>query len=232
MARRSIGENAMALAYGFAKAKVTGDPWLKGTTVHRERQYHVHANLDVGGEAWDVAVNVGTDDSDDLLQYKLVFDYHHPLTGQLAEATAGRTDLTGQSTLPALDFLRSDVLAETGIWRPSDIMDGSEEVEPVKSMMRLLRDARRNRLNVYIFGRFYTEGNGLHDVHMNQGSTTERFLHRPNDDSNDHNDVWQDGAMLIDLGAERWAGYFTAFQNQLVPTDDLGNPVAGAKPIA
>jgi len=221
----------MTLAYGFAKAKVTGEPSLKGSRTRQETQYHVHTDLDVGGATWDVAVNVGTDDSDDLLQYKLVFDFHHAVTGQLAAASAGRNDLTGQDALPALDFLRSDVLAETGMWRPSDIMDGSEEVEPVKSVIRLLRRARQDGLPIYVFGRFYKEGDGVHDVHMNQGST-KRFLHRPNNDSNDHNDVWQDGALLVDLGDGRWARYFAAFQNQLVPTDDLGNPVADAKPIA
>jgi len=33
-----------------------------------------------------------------------------------------------------------------------------------------------------------SKGNGIHDVHLNQGST-KSFIHRPGDDSNDHNDI-------------------------------------------
>ena len=65
---------------------------------------------------------------------------------------------------------------------------------------------------------------------MNQGST-KGFLHRPGDDGNDHNDVWQDGALFVRLGEGAWAAYFSAFTQQLVPTDDLGNPVPEASPI-
>jgi uncharacterized protein YukJ len=65
---------------------------------------------------------------------------------------------------------------------------------------------------------------------MNQGSAG-RFVHRDGDDSNDHNDVWQDGAMFVDVGEPEWAAYFAAFNQQLVPTDDLGNPQPGAETI-
>ncbi|MGL1143196.1 DUF2278 family protein, partial [Vibrio parahaemolyticus] len=70
----------------------------------------------------------------------------------------------------------------------------------------------------------------LHDVHLNQGSS-KGFIHRPGDDSNDHNDIWQDGAVMVDLGEPEWAAYFSAFTQQLVPTDDLGNPQPDATTI-
>ena len=97
-------------------------------------------------------------------------------------------------------------------------------------MKRLLSRAHQNNLDVYIFGRFYSQGGGLHDVHLNQGST-KGFMHRPDDDSNDHNDIWQDGAVLVDVGEPEWAAYFSAFNQQLVPTDDLGNPLPGGTTI-
>jgi len=138
--------------------------------------------------------------------------------------------LTGQAALPALDFLRSDLLANTGKWRDSDVMDGSDTAEPAGSLKRLLSKAHQQNLDVYIFGRFYSEGDGLHDVHLNQGST-QSFIHRPGNDSNDHNDVWQDGAVLVDVASPEWAAYFSAFNQQLVPTDDLGNPLPGGATI-
>jgi uncharacterized protein YukJ len=138
--------------------------------------------------------------------------------------------LTGASELPALDFLRSDLLANTGDWRDSDVMDGSDVPEPAASLKRLLIKANLTNSYVYVFGRFYTEGDGIHDTHMNQGST-KSFIHRPGDDSNDHNDIWQDGAVMVDLGEPEWAAYFAAFNQQLVPTDDLGNPKPGGATI-
>jgi hypothetical protein len=99
--------------------------------------------------------------------------------------------------LPALDFLRSDALAETGAWRVSDVMDGEADREPFRSVARQLQKAREAKADVYVFGRTYEGGDlGIHNVHMNQGSTSAAFLNNGTD-NNDHNDVWQDGAVLI-----------------------------------
>ncbi len=226
----------MSHTYGFVKCKVVSAPALKASRQPHEIQYHLHSQLrldaaDGTSELWDSAVNVGTNDADDLLQYKLVFDYGNPLLAVLKAAPAGFTDLTGTAVLPALDFLRSDVLNGTGAWRPSDVMDGSEAPEPVASLLRMLERARANDADVYIFGRTYTGGDlGVHDVHMNQGSQG-RFLNHGTD-ANDHNDIWQDGAVLVDFGESEFAAYFTAFTQQLVPTDALGNPTGEAHPIA
>lgn len=65
---------------------------------------------------------------------------------------------------------------------------------------------------------------------MNQGSSGG-FINNGHDDHNDHNDVWQDGAVLVDLGEPEWAGYFTAFTQQKVPTDGRGNPASGSHGI-
>jgi uncharacterized protein YukJ len=220
----------MALPYGFVKAKIVSEPKLKSSRHHNEIQYHLHVSMLVDGDKWDVAVNVGTNDADDLLKYKLIFDFRHPIIQTLAAAEAGSQDLTGQSALPALDFLRSDLLANTGKWRDSDVMDGSDAVEPVATLGRLLSKAHRESLDAYVFGRFFKEGDGIHDVHLNQGSKSG-FIHRPGDDSNDHNDVWQDGAVMINVGEPEWAAYFSAFNQQFVPTDELGNPLPGSATI-
>lgn len=222
----------MTLVYGFVKTRLTSEPRMKPSHRGHETQFHLHCNLDVGGAQWDVAINVGTNDSDDLLKYKLIFDFRHPLIQTLAAAEAGAHELTGQKALPALDLLRRpDLLDNTGKWRDSDVMDGSDDAEPAATLKRLLSRAHQENRDVYIFGRFFDQGDGLHDVHLNQGST-KGFIHRPGDDSNDHNDVWQDGAVLVDLGEPEWAAYVSAFTQQLVPTDDLGNPLPGATTIS
>ena len=221
----------MALNYGFVKCKVISKPVLKSSRHKREIQYHLHATLQVGADHWDTAVNVGTNDADDLLRYKMVFDYHNPILDSLKAADAGFSDLTGVGDLPAFDFLRSHVLDETGPWRDSDVMDGSADAEPVASLKKLLNRAHSEHADVYIFGRTYTGGDlGIHDVHMNQGSSGG-FVNNGVDDHNDHNDLWQDGAVIVDFGQPECAAYFTAFTKQTVPTDDLGNPSPGSHEI-
>lgn len=225
----------MSLTYGCLKAQIVSDPTLQASRHKNEKQYHLHATLQfttADGETarWDSAINVGTNDADDLLQYKLVYDYSHPLVDQVKASAAGFTDLTGKEALPALDYLRSDMLANTGPWRDSDVMDGSDQVEPVASLLRLLRKAMSTHATVYIFGRKYVDGDGIHDVHMNQGSTGS-FLNNGVDDHNDHNDIWQDGAVVVDLGEPQMAAYFPAFTQQMVPTDSLGNPETNSHPL-
>ena len=77
--------------YGYVKCKVAGNVHLQKKRLPAEVQYHLHADLTVAGESktWDTAVNVGTSDSDDLLNYRLVPDFHHPLITTL-EGGPGR----------------------------------------------------------------------------------------------------------------------------------------------
>jgi hypothetical protein len=57
----------VTLAYGYVKAKLVSEPTLKPKRHKSEIQYHLHVGLNVAGDRWDVAVNVGTNDADDLL---------------------------------------------------------------------------------------------------------------------------------------------------------------------
>jgi hypothetical protein len=153
------------------------------------------------------------------------------IQNELQFKSPGFTDLTEKEALPALDFRRSHILDDTGPWRDSDVMDGSEEPEPVASLKRLLSKAHSSGAGLYILGRTYTDGSpGIHDVHMNQGSSGS-FVNNGRDDHNDHNDIWQDGAVVVDLGQPECAAYFTAFTQQVVPTDNLGNPEPGSHQI-
>src|SRR5215475_13074818 len=94
-------QNDMALKYGFLKCKIVSDTRLKSTKRRNEIQYHLHADCSVasqnGDEIWDAAINVGTDDADDLLRYRLAFNYSHAILSDLRNAPAGLTDLTGTS---------------------------------------------------------------------------------------------------------------------------------------
>src|SRR3954468_20850447 len=67
-----------------------------------------------------------------------------------------------------------------------------------------------------VFG--FRPGNGVHDVHMNQGNSGS-FVR---DDG-----VWQDGGLLFRFG-EQWSAVFLAFQSQSWHTDDgTGHTIPG-----
>ena len=224
----------MTLPSGFVKAKLSSLPRLTSKPVHNggheELQYHLHVGLDVNGQSWDTAVNVGSDNASDLLKYKIVEGFQNPVAAAL-RAAQGAVDLTGKAAFPALDFLRSSILEGTGAWLDSDVLDGAaENKQPPAKLSALLSKAFHGKNDVYVFGRFYSEGNGIHDVHMNQGSRG-RYIHRAGTDGNDHNDIWQDGALTIDFAGGGWVAYFSAFTGQTVPTDDLGNPFPGGHSI-
>jgi uncharacterized protein YukJ len=217
------------LPYGFLKGQVSAGPHLQWKKQHNhEIQYHLHFSILVDGNPWEVAVNVGTNDDDDLLMYKLVFDFHHPLTQTLAAAASGQNVLTGQSASPGLDFVRDPgIFQETSDWTHSEKMDGSDAVQPVASMKRLLSQAFASGWTVYVFGRFFDDGDGVHDVHMNQGSSGEHFFNdgaEPRPPHWDGNDVWQDGALFVDRGEQGFAAYFARFTKQSTDTDQRGNP--------
>ena len=87
----------MALAYGFVKARIVSPPLLKATRRQHETQYHEHFGVRVNGAHWDTAINVGTNDSDDLLKYRLIFDFQHDLRDKLRAMAPGFHDLTGST---------------------------------------------------------------------------------------------------------------------------------------
>jgi len=91
-------ESSMTLRYGFYKAKLNGAPRMQkmSITQQHETQYHMHISLSApGDQPWDCAINVGPDDQDDLLRYRMVTDFVHPICALLQDAAEGYNDQTG-----------------------------------------------------------------------------------------------------------------------------------------
>jgi uncharacterized protein YukJ len=74
----------------------------------------------------------------------------------------------------------------------------------------------RNRADQYFR---FKPGNGIHDIHMNQGSSGKYKK---------DNGVFQDGAIYIEYPDDKWRAFFFAFQSQTFVTDDKGNPTEAA----
>ena len=68
----------------------------------------------------------------------------------------------------------------------------------------------------------FTPGNGIHDIHMNQGNLDE---HRHD------NGTWADGAIMFSTGnGAQWCAVFLAFQTQSWETDEQGDPLSMPRP--
>jgi len=189
--------------------------------------------VDDAGTAYRVAVNVLSQQAPAELLYLVVDDFRHPVVAALGEGRSGWTALPRGPGGANLDYIRANLLDPTAM-RPlppevagpdndlADLLDHylhRSQNDPGSGIFAFGQrwgpeDATRDK----IFG--FLPGNGVHDVHMNQGNSA---AFRRDDG------VWQDGGVLLHLAAEdRWVAIFLAFQSQAWHTDDLtGHALAG-----
>jgi uncharacterized protein YukJ len=219
---------------------------LKGTVLDRvvETTDSPHYQIHVRAKDSDfrVAVNVRSSQRPYDLLYLADDDFAHPVTAGLAALPEGFTELDSRPGGLALDFIRANLFDRLGMREAPTTAPG-----PDNDLGEFLDHHVRRALgdpdvHVYVFGQrwgperaadkvfSFEPGNGVHDVHMNQGNSGA-FVR---DDG-----VWQDGAMLVHLTTEdRWVGIFLAFQSQAWHTDDvtghrlpdLPDPGPGPKP--
>jgi len=199
---------------------------------------------DEQGTHYRAAINVKSQLEPSELLYLTNDDFRHPITALLGNLGTGWCPLPSQPGGPNLDFIRGN-LFDPAQMRPlppdvvgpendlADILDHYVGRAIADSAARLYTFGERwgpeSTTKDKIFG--FLPGNGVHDVHMNQGNSG-RFR---NDDG-----VWQDGGLLLHFPAEsRWVGIFLAFQSQSWHTDDTtghaiddpGRPERGAEPV-
>jgi len=221
--------NVPLRSYGVLSGRVT--------QTHREPatdtpHYQIEV-VDDAGTAYRVAVNVLSQESPSELLYLVVDDFRHPVVAALGEGGSGWTPLPRGPGGANLDYIRANLLDPTAM-RPlppevvgpdndlADLLDHYIHLSRNDSESRIFafgerwgpEDATRDK----IFG--FLPGNGVHDVHMNQGNSA---AFRRDDG------VWQDGGVVLHLAAEgRWVAIFLAFQSQAWHTDDLtGHALAG-----
>jgi uncharacterized protein YukJ len=203
---------------------------LAGRVVDRRREGstdtpHYQVRVVTGdGTSFRVAVNVESQETPSELIYLVVEDFRHPLTTPLAALGDGWSALAPHPEAGNLDYIRAN-LVDRGNMRalPPDVSGPDNDLADVLDhyVDRAMADADAR---IYAFGqRFGPEsspdkvfgfqpGNGVHDIHMNQGNTPS-FAR---DDG-----VWQDGGLLLRFpSADRWIAVFLAFQSQSWHTDD------------
>ncbi len=204
----------------------------------RGRSPHYQILLEGGGERFRVAVNTQSGTSHSREADLLFFaddDFRHDITRRLAEVVDGAMHIESRPHDLALDYQRGGMFDRRQMRRipgsrpgpRNDLVDELDEI--VKGM---LADPTA-RLHAYgtrwgpepdvpdqVFG--FLPGNGIHDVHMNQGNSDEHWH---------DNGIWSDGGLIFHEPARhRWSAVFLAFQPQSWHTDDQGNPIPYPRP--
>ncbi|MGA0556159.1 DUF2278 family protein [Larkinella sp. VNQ87] len=217
--------------YGILKGKaIDSQP---GSIQSNHFQVHIRAN----GESHRIAINVYSNDTQNRdLQFLVVDPFQHPICDRIKGLNEGFTPVASQPGGMALDFIRGNLfdISQMQILPPSQ--DGPDN-DLNDKIGFYISQAQTRQADVYAFGerwgpeptkadRYFgfLPGNGIHDIHMNQGNPPGRFA--------GDNGVWQDGGVLIHFPEEnRWVAYFLKFQSQAVHTDDGGgtggNPGGG-----
>lgn len=195
-----------------------GDP--QSGSLSPDSQPHYLINVAANGTTYQVAVNIESTDGSQVL-YFISQTFTPPDAGALDALAAGMTQLTVQAN-PAIDYVRSTVNGQ-----PIVTLDEMQLLPlPGQSASSNLQNAVIQFLNqaiaddngtIYAFGSQYTDGTGIHDIHMNQGN--------PPGEYEKDNGIWQDGLLLFELPASAtWAAIFIAFQTESWTTDNNGNP--------
>ncbi|SFO14548.1 DUF2278 family protein [Nitrosospira briensis] len=182
--------------------------------------------MDEIGVNYRIAINVKSQLAPSELMYHIKSHFIHPLTEAVSVLPSGFNRLAPNSESGALDLIRGNVV-QPGLMTPlpHDLPgpdnDLNEKLDQI--VQRAMAD---EEALVYAFGERwgpesnkadkyfgFLPGNGIHDIHMNQGNVG-RFIA---DDG-----VWQDGGLLFQFPLQQqWTAVFLKFQSQSWHTDDV-----------
>jgi uncharacterized protein YukJ len=202
---------------------------LKGQAIDTRREdgadtphYQIHM---VANEThYRIAVNVQSQESPSELLFLVDDQFQHPITAQLTDLPLDFTLLPRRPGGAALDFIRGNLFNRLDMRELPSSLPGPDNDLADRLEHYAMRAVRESDALVYAFGErwgperqpdkifHFSPGNGIHDIHMNQGNV-RRFI---GDDG-----VWQDGGLLLHLpSTQQWVAIFLAFQSQAWHTDD------------
>jgi uncharacterized protein YukJ len=182
-----------------------------------------------------IAVNVKSQLPPSDVEYIVIERFQHPITAIVEALPKGFQRLQNRPGSGALDLIRGN-LFDRAEMRPLPFSvpgfdnDLNEKIDRV--MQRAVAD---EAALVYAFGERwgpepavkdkyfgFLPGNGIHDIHMNQGNSG-RYV--------DDDGVYQDGGLLVHFpDQQEWTAVFLKFQSQAWHTDDRTGHRIGAAP--
>jgi uncharacterized protein YukJ len=166
-------------------------------------------------------------------------DFRHPVTALLERLPPGFKELEGEPGGMALDYIRSRLFNRNLMRKIPAVLPGPDNDLGDKLGRCIQRAMDDEEALLYAFGSRwgpesnkkdayfgFLPGNGIHDIHMNQGNSSH-----PHDRNNG---VYQDGALFVRLprsagpSKSQWVAIFLKFQTQTWHTDDSnGNALPG-----
>lgn len=195
-----------------------GDPQSGNLSPNAKPHYLI--NVAAGGKTYQVAVNIESTDGSEVL-YFINENFTPPDAAALDNLATGMTRFTAQGN-PAIDYVRSTANGQPIVTQaqmqllplPGKTSSSNLQNAVIQFLNQAIADANGT---IYAFGSQYTDGSGIHDIHMNQGNPAGSFAK--------DNGIWQDGLLVFELPASRtWAAVFIAFQDESWSTDGSGNP--------
>jgi uncharacterized protein YukJ len=178
-----------------------------------------------------IAINVKSQQSPSDLLYFVSDNFNHPIIKGLVKLNYGFNQLDSKPGGSALDFIRGNLFAPNKMKPLPYKVPGPDNDLNELLELYIGRALNNKDITLYAFGQkwgpennkedkyfHFLPGNGIHDIHMNQGNAGS--FQRDNG-------VWQDGGLLIHYPSRnQWVGIFLAFQSQSFHTDDrTGNRI-------
>lgn len=191
-----------------------------GTTHNPHYQIHLRG----AGTDYRISVNVKSQRYPSEVEYVAVEDFSHPLTADLSLLEPGFHLLVNEPGDLALDYIRGNLFDRREMKPlPFSLHGPDNDLNELldKYVQQAIADETAliyaygerwgpERHPDRIFG--FKPGNGLHDVHMNQGNHPS-FRYQDG--------VWRDGGLLFHFPAQAyWVGVFLKFQSQSWHTND------------
>jgi uncharacterized protein YukJ len=180
-----------------------------------------------------IAVNVKSQLPPSDVEFIVLERFQHPITAIVEQFPTGFRTLERRPGSGALDFIRGNLVDRTKM-RPLPFSVPGFDNDLNEKLDRVMQRAVADEAAlVYAFGERwgpeaavkdkyfgFLPGNGIHDIHMNQGNA-DRFA---GDDG-----VYQDGGLLVHFPDQHeWVAVFLKFQSQSWHTDDRTGHRIGA----
>ena len=194
---------------------------------------HYQIKVKAGSQFFRIAVNVKSKAAPSEVMYCVDEDFQWNAFTKLKKLGEGFTKLPSKSEGIALDYIRGGLFPlDKMIPLPADV-DGPDNDLNEKVDSYVERALTMKGATIYAFGerwgpeknrkdKYFTfkPGNGIHDIHMNQGNA---------DKWRSQDGIWQDGGLILHLPKDKkWVAIFLRFQSQATETDDKGHRLKAA----
>lgn len=188
--------------------------------------YHGFVYVNANNKVFECAVDVNSPTGE--FEYMMLGGLEKSMFTNISSLSNGYHELPRNNASGAIDYIRSPFVNQAkgclalilaffnGIFHTNKKVwtknNGDEALDKLHNMVA-------GSQRIYVFGAPYTYGgDGVHDIHMNQGDPPGPFYAA--------NGIWQDGCIIVEKpGEEKLSGYFGKFVSQSLNTDNNGNPV-------